>query len=284
MSWADLFWQSADGLRLHARDYAAADGEARLPVFCLHGLTRNARDFGAFAPLVASWGRRVLAIDVRGRGASGYDPNSRYLIPTYAADVTALAEALGIARAVFVGTSMGGLITMEVAALAPDLIVAAIVNDVGPELDPRGLARIAGYVGHAPQFSGWQEASEYLADQNSAALPHYGDAEWRRMAERMFRDDEGRIVADYDPAIATPFIGEAPQIDPWDRWDNLAEDRPLLLLRGERSDLLSPQVADRMAIGRANVSFREIPGVGHAPMLDEDASIAAIESFLALCR
>ena len=133
-------WLSADGLTLHARDYAAAEGKARLPVICLHGRTRNARDFDVLAPWIAARHRRVLAVDVRGRGLSARDPDASYWLPTYADDVRRLAEALGISRAIFIGTSMGGLIAMELAALAPALIVAAVINDVGPVLAAEGLA------------------------------------------------------------------------------------------------------------------------------------------------
>src|ERR1700761_9014972 len=148
--WADRFWTGAGpgSLVLHARDYAAACGQARAPVVCLHGLTRNARDFEALAPRLAARGRRVLAVDVRGRGRSAWDPDpSRYVPATYALDVLALMDALAIARAVFIGTSMGGRITMVVGALRPAAIAAAVINDVGPELAPEGLARIAGFAG-----------------------------------------------------------------------------------------------------------------------------------------
>src|SRR5579864_4508779 len=139
-------WTTPDGLQLSGRDYAGAAAEARLPVICLHGLTRNARDFEDLAPRIAARGRRVLALDVRGRGQSAWDPQPmRYVPATYAGDVLALLDALGIARAVFIGTSMGGLITMVVGALRPSAVAAAVINDVGPELTPEGLARITGF-------------------------------------------------------------------------------------------------------------------------------------------
>ena len=278
--WQHRTWTSADGLTLHARDYAAAEGRALLPVICLHGLTRNARDFEALAPWIAQRGRRVLALDVRGRGLSDRDPNGSYWLPTYAEDVRRLAEALGIARAIFVGTSMGGLITMELAALAPELIAGAIINDVGPVLAADGLARIASYVGGAPIFDRWDEAVAYLERQNAAALPHYAADDWQAMARRMFREEGGHIAADYDPAIAAAF-GTGPMLaDPWDRWNGLAEGRAVLLLRGGLSDLLAADDASRMVTGHDNARLREIPNVGHAPMLDEPEALAAIGQFL----
>lgn len=278
--WRDLYWNSAGGLHLHARDYAAASGEARLPVFCLHGLTRNARDFELLGPRIAARGRRVLAIDVRGRGHSDRDPRADYRLPAYIDDVVRLAAALGIAQAVFVGTSMGGLITMDLATSAPALVAAAVINDVGPELAPAGLMRIGGYVGKAAAFADWGAAAGYFEAQNAHALPHYRADDWRAMARRQCREEKGGIVADYDPAIAIPFADAPIQYDPWTRWEALAAGRPILLLRGGNSDLLDPAVAARMVAGRANVRFQEVAGVGHAPMLDEPDALSAIETFL----
>ena len=278
--WQSRTWRSADGLALHARDYPAADGAARLPVICLHGLTRNARDFERLAPWLAAMGRRVLAVDVRGRGGSARDPAADYRLPTYAADVVRLMAALGLARAVFVGTSMGGLIAMELAALRPDLIQAAIVNDVGPELGAAGLARIAGYAGKAAPVVTWEDAARYVEAQNAAALPHYAAADWARMARRMFREQDSVVVADYDPGIAKPFADAPRPIEPWDRWRALVADRPVLLLRGALSDLLEADAARRMTAAGGDVTLAEVPAVGHAPMLDEPAALAAIDGFL----
>lgn len=273
-------WASDDGLTLHARDYAPAQEKGLLPVICLHGLTRNARDFEALAPWIAGHNRRVLAVDVRGRGLSDRDPGVSYWLPTYAEDVRQLAEGLGIDRAIFVGTSMGGLITMELAASAPNLVAAAVINDVGPVLAAEGLARIGSYVGNAPVFDSWAEAEAYLAHQNADALPHYRSDDWARMARRMFREADGRVAADYDPAIAAAFGTGPLPADPWDRWHGLADGRPLLLLRGGLSDLLARADATRMVTGHDDARLREIPNVGHAPMLDEPEALAAIGQFL----
>lgn len=273
-------WESADGLILHARDYAAVEGRALLPVVCLHGLTRNARDFDTLAPWIATRQRRVLAVDVRGRGLSARDPKGSYWLPTYADDVRRMAEALGIARAIFIGTSMGGLITMELAALAPMLIAGVVINDVGPVLAAEGLARIGAYVGNAPAFGSWDEAAAYLQRQNAQALPHYGAKDWQAMAGRMFREKAGRVVADYDPAIAAAFGTGPLPADPWDRWHGLARGRPVLLLRGGLSDLLTAGDATRMITEHETARLREVPNVGHAPMLDEPEALAAIGEFL----
>ena len=273
-------WISGDGLSLHARDYAPAVEKGLLPVFCLHGLTRNARDFERLAPWIAQRNRRVLAVDVRGRGLSDRDPNASYWLPTYADDVRRMADALGIDCAVFIGTSMGGLITMELAALAPGLVAAAIINDVGPVLAAEGLARIGAYVGNAPVFDSWEEAEAYLQRQNEQALPHYRPEDWRAMAARMFREEGGRVAADYDPAIAAAFGTGPLPADPWERWHGLARGRPVLLLRGGLSDLLAAGDATRMVTEHDNARLREVPNVGHAPMLDEPEALAAIGQFL----
>lgn len=276
----DLYWRSDDGLRLHARDYPG--GDARPPILCLHGLTRNARDFEEVAPAIAGLGHRVLAVDMRGRGRSDWDPRARYTPAVYAADVRGLLADQRIARAVFVGTSMGGLVTMELAALAPEAIAAAVINDVGPVLGAAGLARIAGYVGKPAPIAGWADAADYARRHNAHAFPHHAPADWERMARRLFREREGVVALDYDPAIARPFTAApAAPPDPWGRWEALVAAAPVLLLRGALSDLLEAAVAARMVEGRAGATLVEVPGVGHAPMLDEPAARAAIGRFLA---
>ena len=278
------FWRSRDGLRLHARDHAAAAGPARLPVICLHGLTRNSRDFETLAPWIAARHRRVLALDIRGRGLSDRDPAADYRMPAYADDVAQLLRALGIAEALFVGTSMGGLITMELAGAHPSLIAGAAINDVGPVLGAAGLERIARYVGKTAPLTDWPAAAAYLASHNATALPHYTADDWLGMARRLFREADGRIVADYDPAIAEAFADAPLPGDPWDRWHALADGtRAVLLIRGALSDLLERDTATRMAHA-ARVTLREVPAVGHAPMLDEPAALEALETFLTESR
>ena len=158
--WADRWWTSGDGLKLHARDYAAASGEAKLPVVCIHGLTRNARDFEDLAPQLAAWGRRVLAVDVRGRGLSARDSNPMNYNPAvYAGDIALLLDRLGVRQAQVIGTSMGGLIAMVMAAMRPDLLAGVVLNDVGPAVSPAGLARIGGYIGKPSGVKSWRGAA-----------------------------------------------------------------------------------------------------------------------------
>jgi pimeloyl-ACP methyl ester carboxylesterase len=284
-TFAERRWSSSDGLSLYARDYAAAPGQAKLPVIAIHGLTRNSADFDAIAPLIAQSGRRVLAVDIRGRGQSDRAPDPMTYQPqVYAQDVLTLMRDLGIERAVFLGTSMGGLITMALAAIRSKVIAAAIINDVGPEVSPVGLARIAAYAGQAVEINTWADAAAYVRTLNEIALPHYSDADWEAFARRTFRmGTEGTPVPDYDPDIMVPIrAAGAKALVPnlWPFFTRLAKGRPVLLVRGETSDLLSPEIAAKMQKRAPKMDLVEVPGIGHAPMLDEPEAKAAIFPFL----
>ena len=197
------YWSSADGLRLHYRDYRG--DAARPPILCFPGLTRNARDFEGFAArLAGQW--RVIAVDFRGRGESAYakDPMS-YTPLTYVQDVEALLGTLAIERYVAVGTSLGGIVTMLLAGLSRVAIAGALLNDVGPEIDPAGLARIRGYVGKSGNFPTWMHAARSVSEANADAHPDWAIKDWLAMAKRLYRlNSAGRIVLDYDMKIAEP--------------------------------------------------------------------------------
>jgi pimeloyl-ACP methyl ester carboxylesterase len=285
-AYAERRWTSPDGLSLFARDCAPADGPARLPVIAIHGLTRNSADFEVIAALIAQSGRRVLAVDVRGRGQSDRAPDPMTYTPdVYARDVVALMEQLGIEKAVFLGTSMGGLITMALTAIKPKAIAAAILNDVGPELAPEGLARIAAYTGQPVVIETWADAAAYAKRINETALPHYSDPDWDAFARRTFREGtEGVPVLDYDPDISAPIkVAGAKALIPnlWPYFRALARKKPTLLLRGATSDLLSPAIVAKMRKVAPAMAYAEVPAVGHAPMLDEAEARAAIFEFLA---
>ena len=283
---ADRFWTSADGLRLYARDYGGSDGPANLPVICIHGLTRNSRDFEEVAPWIAARGRRVLALDVRGRGRSEHDPKpANYQVPIYAGDVLALLGAAGISRALFVGTSMGGLITMALGAMNPAVVAGAVLNDVGPELSPVGLRRILGYVGgQKGPVTTWEEAAEFAKSINGVAFPDATAEDWRAFARRIFREQDGRPVLDYDARISEAFAAydpSLPQPDLWPLFQALATGRPLLLVRGGISDLVDEAIGARMRETAPDMAYAEVPNVGHAPMLTEPEARQAMERFLA---
>ena len=284
--YSEISYTSDDGLQLYARDYPAASGPARLPVICIHGLTRNSADFEDAAPWIASLGRRVIAVDVRGRGNSEYDPQpERYTVTVYANDIVKLAHDLGIARAVFVGTSMGGLITMTLALRKSELVAAAVLNDVGPALSERGLQRIRSYTGKGEQFSSWPQAAAYIRSINAVAFPDNPDTEWERWARRAFREGrDGALAMRYDPNIAVPIRAnklKATSIAAHFAFRRLARRRPTLLVRGGLSDLIEPEQAAAMRAAAPRMQYAEVPGVGHAPMLNEPAAQEALRAFLA---
>lgn len=279
--YADRFWTSRDGLKLHFRDYAGrAD---RPPVLCLPGLTRNARDFEPLAQRIAGeW--RVLCPDLRGRGDSAYAKDSASYNPLqYVDDIAVLLEQEGIECVVAFGTSLGGLMTMIMALTAPQRIAAAMLNDVGPEIEPGGLERIRGYVGQGRSFPTWMHAARALEESQSDIFPDWEIADWLAMAKRcMVVGSNGRIHFDYDMRIAEPFSqpgGEAGV----DMWPGIAglKDRPVLLLRGELSEILSARTLDKMADMLPDAEAVTVPRVGHAPMLDEPVAVAAIDRLLA---
>lgn len=275
----DSYFTVRDGLRLHYRDYpGAAD---RPPLLCLHGLTRNSRDWAEFAERYSPR-FRVLALDFRGRGASDYDPQpARYTPLIYAADIMELLDHLNLPEAIFVGTSLGGLVTMTMAALAPQRIAASILNDVGPDVDPEGIGRILSYVGNDIRFADWDEAARTIASNYGAQFDRFTHDDWVKMAKRNCREDNGEIRFDYDMAIAEPFKmkGPAPSVDLWPFFMALGQ-KPLLVVRGEKSDLLTAATVAKMQQAVPGMRLATVPGVGHAPELSEPEAIAAIDRFL----
>jgi pimeloyl-ACP methyl ester carboxylesterase len=275
----DGYFTVSDGLRLHYRDYPGSS--ERPPLLCLPGLTRNTRDYASFAERYSPR-HRVLALEFRGRAQSEYDPQpERYNPLTYAGDTLQLLDHLEIPQAIFVGTSLGGLVTMAIAVTAPHRIAASILNDVGPELTQDGLDRIRSYLGKDTRFASWEEAGDLLARNNRNLPEHYTRDDWVRMAQRVCREDNGEIRFDYDMAIVKPFEtgGAAPTIDMWPLFGALAQ-KPLLVVYGERSDLMSADAVAKMHAAAPGAKFAVVHGVGHAPDLNEPEAVAAIDAFL----
>jgi pimeloyl-ACP methyl ester carboxylesterase len=275
-------WRSADGLNLFARDYGQDSG--RLPVICIPGLTRNSRDFEDVAPFIADLGRRVLAVDLRGRGRSDRSPDPKTYSPrVYADDMTALLASINAPRAVFVGTSLGGLVTMTLAMRNPGLIGGAILNDVGPAVGKAGLARIRAYAGKGAPVETWEDAAAYVKRTNGPAFPDYPDDAWMPFARRLFRDEGGKPVIDYSPAIArtaNPIVAWLATRLLWPAFKRLAKTGPLLLVHGEQSDIIEPATIARMRRVAPQMAVAAVPRVGHAPMLTETVACAAISDFL----
>lgn len=280
-NYTDGYWWSGDGLRLHYRDYPGrAD---RPPLVCIPGLTRNARDYEKLAErLAGEW--RVIAVELRGRGESGFAKDPMTYVPlTYLQDLEALVAELKLDRFVAVGTSLGGILTMLMASTHPERIAGAVLNDVGPEIDPAGLGRIRGYVGKSTWHPTWMHAARAVAEANAHVYPNWGITEWLDMAKRTHRlTSAGRIVLDYDMKIAEPFRvpGNEAGPDMWRAFDGLA-DKPLLIVRGGTSDILPAAVADRMHREVAGSELVTVADTGHTPTLDEPEAAAAIDRLLA---
>ncbi|WP_454796714.1 alpha/beta fold hydrolase [Novosphingobium lindaniclasticum] len=277
-------YRSACGrLDLAARDYPAA--EAGAPVLLMmHGLTRNSADFEPLARHLA--GRyRLVVPDQRGRGLSQWDPDpAQYRPDVYAQDMLALLGGLGIARVCLVGTSMGGLMAMVMNALRPGLASGFVFNDIGPVLDPVGLARIQGYVGPGGAMASWKEAAARCRAINAVAFPDFGGGDWLAFARRTCRENpEGTVSFDYDPAISRSMDGDTPPTVPpdlWPLWDLLGA-APVLVVRGALSDLLGMETVREMARRHSGpYAHVEVLRVGHAPILDELPALAAISAFL----
>ena len=274
-------WTSADGLALHYRDYLGGDG--RPPILCLHGLTRNARDFDGLArALSPDW--RVIVPEMRGRGKSDYAVSANdYAVPTYVEDVKALRSELEIDRYVAIGTSMGGLMTMAQAREDATPIVGALLNDIGPVIEANGLGRIRGYVGQSRSYPTWMHAARALEDVHGSAHPGFALDDWLAMAKRtMTLGNSGRITLDYDAKIAEPILASDANAAPPDLWpgyDALAT-KPLLLVRGAMSDLLAPATFEEMQRRSPQALSVTVPDTGHAPTLDEPLVREAIGVWL----
>jgi pimeloyl-ACP methyl ester carboxylesterase len=279
-NWTDRFWYSAEGLRLHYRDYEGRRDTP--PILCIPGLTRNARDFEPVAERYAGdW--RVICVELRGRGLSENDPDpSRYTPHYYVADLLKLLDQEGIADAVFFGTSLGAICTMLLASTDADRIAGAMLNDIGPVIDPAGIDRIGGYVGREVTFESWKQAIEVLTDRNREVFPKWGPGEWERFTHRIMHETSDGVRFQYDMRIADNFRAatEGPQGANWHLYEALA-GRPLLILRGDRSDLLSPEIAAQMVERLdGDAELVVVPDVGHTPNLEEPEAQAAMDRLL----
>lgn len=281
------FISAPDGLKLHARCWGprAARG---VPVICLPGLARTTADFDALAPALAAGGeRRVIAIDYRGRGLSDYDRNpENYNFAVELADVLAVATALDCLPAVFVGTSRGGILTMLLAAQRPAAIAGAVLNDIGPVLEPKGLIRIKGYVGKLPQPRSFEDGAEILRRLFSAQFPTLTAEDWLQASHRTFKREKAGLAPAYDVNLAKTMEGwdlEKPLPPLWKEFDAMRNMR-LMAIRGANSDLLSAATVEAMAARHPALETFEVPDQGHAPFLAEPDTIARIAAFVRSCE
>lgn len=281
--WQDIFFTARDGLQLYARHYPAPNSR-RKPVLCLPGLTRNSRDFHDIAVVLSSGddARDVYALDYRGRGRSQHDPDWRnYRLPIEMLDVQDLIILLGLEKPAVIGTSRGGLITMVLGAAQPGAVGAVILNDIGPVIERDGLTRIAGYVGNTPLPTTWEDAARQVAELNRRAFPAVPEEQWAEIARQWHNDDKGYPAPGYDLALAKSFSAtDAPPPALWPQFIALTRV-PLLVLRGEHSDILSEATLQEMRARHPQCATLTVPGQGHAPLLKDAETISAIASFLA---
>ena len=284
--YADFDYTSTDGLRLHASVYGARHRRAGLPVVCLPGLTRNARDFHDLALHFSrheAAPRMVVCFDYRGRGRSDYDSDwRRYDVLVETSDIVSGLTALDIEHAGFIGTSRGGLIIHVLAAMRPGALKAVVLNDVGPVVDGEGLAKIRTYLERAPRPKNWTEAIEIQKLANGEAFPALEDADWERVARAVYVEKNGRLVADFDPKLiktvtSVDLSQPLPQL--WPQFMGLT-NVPLLLFRGENSTLLSADTVEQMNALHPQMKAVTVKGQGHAPLLETGDLPEQIERFL----
>jgi pimeloyl-ACP methyl ester carboxylesterase len=281
-----VFVSAPDGLRLHVREYGPRLAAAR-PVVCLPGLTRTVADFDALAlALTAAGPRRVIALDSRGRGRSEYDRNpDNYSLLVELGDLIAVLTALSIGPAVFIGSSRGGLLTMQLGVAHPTHIAGVVLHDIGPVIEPKGLARIRSYVGKLPQPRNFAEGADILRQVFHAQFPNLTAEQWLATAQRSWRMEDGALRPTYDVRIARPLAAidiEQPLPPLWNEFDSLIRV-PMLVIRGENSDILSAATLAAMAVRHPGMQSIEVPGQGHVPLLEGDDLIARIIAFVARC-
>jgi pimeloyl-ACP methyl ester carboxylesterase len=287
-----IFVTAQDGLRLHVRAYGPRNA-AVLPVVCLPGLARTVADFEALAPALANASaadgrpaRRVIAIDSRGRGQSEYDKHpENYNVAVELGDVVTILSALGIGQAVFVGSSRGGILTMLLAVAHPTFVAGAVLHDIGPVIEPKGLARIKSYVGKLPQPRDFAEGAEILRRLFSAQFPKLAAEDWLAAAQRTWKGTDGLLVPTYDVRLAQPLAEvdiERPLPSMWAEFDALARV-PVLVIRGENSDILSAATVAQMKERDPAMELIEVPDQGHVPLLAGDALLGQIAAFAEKC-
>ena len=276
----ERWFEAADGLRLYFRDYPNAS--ARTPVLCLPGLTRNSRDFEALASVI-SRSRRVISPDLRGRGKSGYDPEWRNYHPgQYAADLWQLLDAVRVDEVVVIGTSLGGWMGMLLNHQRRGRVAAAVMNDIGPEADPGGIARVVATAGLLDIVASIGEAIEQAKSVYSIAFPDWNEEQWRVYTESTYRMlEDGRFDLNFDRNIghAAREGVSGLDVDPWTMFEDLAEV-PTLLIHGVLSDILTEPIIDKMRRRKPDLRVAQVRDRGHAPLLDEQEALDAITSFL----
>jgi pimeloyl-ACP methyl ester carboxylesterase len=284
-----IFVTAQDGLRLHVRAFGESTAPG-LAVVCLPGLSRTVADFDQLAPMLVRDSRRtrrVIAIDSRGRGQSDYDPNpANYNLSVELADVIAVLTALEIGPAVFVGSSRGGLLTMKMGVAHPMMIAGAVLHDIGPVIEPKGLARLKSYVGRLPQPRTYEEGSEILRRLFDAQFPKLTMEQWRAAAQKTWQVKRGALVPTYDVRLSRTFSDidiERPLAPLWNEFDALIRV-PVLVIRGANSDILSAATVTAMHARHLKLKSIEVPDQGHVPLLEGRNLLLHVSEFVNACE
>lgn len=286
-AYQDVFYQSHDGLRLYARDYGVAGKTYQTTLLCMHGLTRNSADFHRLALRYGDQ-YRVISMDQRGRGQSEYDPKpEQYRPDVYCRDMFDLIAHLGLNNIIAIGTSMGGIMAMIMAAFNPKIFKAIVLNDIGPVVEEAGLNHIRSYVGKTGPFENWDNAIANIKITGTKNFPKKSDADWEYMVRAACHvGEDGRIYFSYDPAIMNGLGtgsedgGNSVPPDLWNVWTAM-KSVPTILFRGELSSLLSEKTCDEMQARHDDFSWSNVPDVGHTPLLDEPEVLGVLDGYIA---
>lgn len=280
-AYLDYWYQSKDGLRLYAREYPHPEPAATL--VCIPGLTRNSADFSDICDLLNK-DYRIFAVDLRGRGKSDYDFNPNNYHPgTYVQDIQQLLEKLGTEKVIFIGTSLGGLVSMLLSFIHPGRVSALIINDIGPEIDRSGLERIKSYVRpESPTPTNWDEAIRRTKAAHKGEYPSFSELDWQLLTRRLYKEQDGEVCLDYDPAIAVLFEEDQTLGLPADIWSMFGTLNAVatMVIRGELSDILAPATLRKMQDLVPCLSVMEVPEVGHAPLLEDPRVSGQAQEFL----
>jgi pimeloyl-ACP methyl ester carboxylesterase len=280
----DIFFTARDGLRLYARRYPAAGASRERQVLCLPGLTRNSRDFHELAVALSRHpdsSRTVYTVDYRGRGLSQFDPDwKNYSVPVEMLDVLDFMTLAGLEDAAIIGTSRGGIITMLMAAVQPTVIGAVVFNDIGPVIEHDGLVRISGYVGRVPLPISWPDAARMVRDLNRRHFPDIPEDQWEAVARQQYNERNGRPAPGYDPKLGKALSVLYRPVPPlWPQFEALKRV-PILVVRGENSDVLAAETVDEMRRRHPALASITVANQGHAPLLRDSPTIEAIRHFL----
>lgn len=280
-------WQSTNGLTLVGVDWPAptdAEPGSNITVLCLPGLSRNTRDFDDIAAFLQANGHRVIALDYRGRGRSEWDPDwANYTLPVEAVDIDRAIAELNLDSFAVLGTSRGGLHALAMVLRYPaDRMKAVIFNDIGPNIETDAIQRIADTLGKSMEHDTFESVATALKTNLSDQFPAFDEASWMKLAHQLASDKDGKVVLDYDPALANHLANldhDAPPPDMWPLYALFA-DRAVLVVRGETSDLLTLETSERMLTEHPGAALVTVPGQGHVPVLWEEDIQQRIAAFL----